>query len=550
MKTLKLTNKNKSTMRKKLTYLAVLVLLSLQINASTLLDDSCLPPSNIEITELTTYSINFEWTHPSAGNDGILFQYVITEDNNPLGGPVIPETQGTSINYTLLTPGTTYNLYMRTLCMGTWSDWADAVTFTTDSCEATDLPYIQDFETLTPFNLVECVSWEVNSGNFWSVNQNSVSGFDGNTLSYTPNETEDANSWYIFSGGVNILNGDKIKVSFKYASDGTGVENMSLFAATSIADLTAGTGIHVANLTITDTSVNEYSAGPIPMSETAVYYFGFQATSTANQGNIYVDDFKVEEWTCGTPADVSVHFIQENSALVSWVATGDNTIQFFQYVASDEPIEPNDSTPGILSTGTVADNSIEDLASNTTYYVYVRAFCSGVWSDWAEAVSFTTLCPSDLPVPTAEATQTLEEGQTLAHLDVDGENLTWYADEDLTTELEASTVATDQTTYYVSQTIDGCETEAIAITVEVTLSADSISTLSFKAFPNPVQNVLNVSSDKEITHIEVINMLGQTVLSKSFNTTQAQIDMSGLLSGNYFVRVTAGNTAQTLRVVK
>jgi hypothetical protein len=550
MKTRKLTNKNESTMRKKLTYLAVLVLLSLRINASTLLDDPCLPPSNIEITELTTFSVNFEWTHAGAGDDGILFQYVITEDNNPLGGPVTPETQGTSINYTLLSPGTNYNLYMRTLCLGTWSDWANAVNFTTPSCGVTDLPYIQDFETLTPFNLIECASWEINSGNFWSVSQDAVAGFDGNTLRYTTNETEDADSWYIFSGGVNILNGDKIKVSFKYASDGTGVENMSLFAATSIEDLTSGMGMQIANLTITDATVNEYSAGPIPMSETAVYYFGFQATSTANQGTIYVDDFKVEEWTCGTPADVNVHFIEENAALVSWVATGDNTIQFFQYVASDEPIEPNDSTPGILSTGTVADNLIEDLASNTTYYVYVRAFCSGVWGSWTEAVSFTTLCPSDLPLPVAEATQTLEEGQTLAHLEVDGENLTWYADADLTTEIEATTIATDQTTYYVTQTIDGCETEAIAITVEVTLSADSISTLSFKAFPNPVQNVLNVSSDKEITHIEVINMLGQTVLSKSFNTTQAQIDMSGLLSGNYFVRVTAGNTAHTLRVVK
>src|SRR5690606_27451033 len=537
-------------MKKKLTYLAFLVLLSLRINASMLLDDPCSPPSNIEITELTTYSINFEWTHVDAGNDGILFQYVITEDNNPLGGPTTPGTQGTSLNYTLLMPGTTYNLYMRTLCMGTWSDWTDALTFTTLSCEPTDLPYIQDFETLTPFNLIECVSWEVNSGNYWSVNQSAVAGFDGNTLHYASNDTEDADSWYIFSGGVNIQEGDKIKVSFKYSSDGTGVQNMNLFAATSIAELTAGTGLLVANHTITDTTINEFSAGPIPMNETAVYYFGFQATSTANQGTIYVDDFKVEEWTCGTPADVSVHFIQENSALVSWVATGDNTIQFFQYVASDEPIEPNDSTPGILSTGTVADNSIEDLASNTTYYVYVRAFCSGVWSDWAEAVSFTTLCPSDLPVPTAEATQTLEEGQTLAHLEVDGENLTWYADADLTTEIEATTIATDQTTYYVTQTIDGCETLAVAIMVEVTLSVDGLPSLSFKAFPNPRQDVLNVSSDKEINHIEIINILGQTVISKSFNTTQAQVDMSGLVSGNYFVKVTAANTTKTLKIVK
>lgn len=537
-------------MKKKLTYLAFLVLLSLRINASMLLDDPCSPPSNIEITELTTYSINFEWTHVDAGNDEILFQYVITEDNNPLGGPTTPGTQGTSLNYTLLMPGTTYNLYMRTLCMGTWSDWTDALTFTTLSCEPTDLPYIQDFETLTPFNLIECVSWQVNSGNYWSVNQNAVAGFDGNTLHYASNETEDADSWYIFSSGVNIQNGDRIKVSFKYASDGNGVENMSLIAATSLTDLTAGIGIQVANLTITDTAINEFSAGPIPINETAVYYFAFHATSPANQGTIYVDDFKVEAWTCGTPADVNIHAIQENDALVSWVATGDNTIQFYQYVVSEEPIQPNDSTPGIIATGTEADNPIENLSSNTTYYVYVRAYCSGVWSDWTEAVTFTTPCPSNIPTPSAEANQTLEEGQTLADLVVDGESLTWYANEDLSTELDANTPVTDQTTYYVTQTIEGCQSEAIAITVEVTLGLDNISTPSFKVFPNPVQDLLNVTADKEITHIEVFNMLGQTVITQSVYTNQAQIDMSGLLSGNYLVKITAANISQIWRVVK
>lgn len=537
-------------MRKKLTYLAVLVLLSLRINATMLLDDPCLPPSNIEITELTTYSINFEWTHASAGNDGILFQYTIIQDTNPVGGPTTPGTQGTSINYILLMPGTTYNLYLRTLCMGVWSDWADAITFTTATCESTDLPYIQDFETLTPFNLIECVSWEVNSGNYWSVNQNAVAGFDGNTLHYASNDTEDANSWYIFSGGVNILNGDKIKVSFKYASDGNGVQNMNLFAATSIAELTAGTGLLVANHTITDTTVNEFSAGPIPMNETAVYYFGFQATSTANQGTIYVDDFKIEAWTCGTPELIQLNNIQTDSALLSWTNTGENFIHFFQYVVTTEPIEPNDATPGIITTGTNIDNLIEDLDSNTTYYVYVRASCSGVWSAWTSATSFTTLCDTELNTPTGETLQTLVEGNTLADLEVEGENLVWYADEDLTIMLDDATILVDGTTYYVVQAIGNCVSEALAITVEVTLSRDTANAVTLKAYPNPVKDVLNISSNREITKIEVLNMLGQVIISNTTNSTETQVNLSGLVSGNYFVKVTANNSTKILKVVK
>ncbi|MET3730829.1 T9SS type A sorting domain-containing protein [Moheibacter stercoris] len=67
--------------------------------------------------------------------------------------------------------------------------------------------------------------------------------------------------------------------------------------------------------------------------------------------------------------------------------------------------------------------------------------------------------------PVAEATQIFTEGQTLADLVVEGENLTWYdADGN---ELPETTVLVDGTTYYVSQSINGCESEQTAITVEL-----------------------------------------------------------------------------------
>ncbi len=73
---------------------------------------------------------------------------------------------------------------------------------------------------------------------------------------------------------------------------------------------------------------------------------------------------------------------------------------------------------------------------------------------------------------------------------------------------------------------------------------------SFKAYPNPVTNVLNLSYSSEITSVEVFNMLGQKVLVKELNVAQGQIDMSNLNSGNYLVKVTADGQTKTIKVIK
>src|SRR5690606_24546648 len=185
-----------------------------------------------------------------------------------------------------------------------------------------------------------------------------------------------------------------------------------------------------------------------------------------------------------------------------------------------------------------------------TYYVYVRASCSGVWSAWTSATSFTTLCDTELNTPTGETSQTLVEGSTLANLEVEGENLVWYADEDLTIMLDDATILVDGTTYYVVQAIGNCVSEALAITVEVTLSRDIANAVTLKAYPNPVKDVLNISSNREITKIEVLNMLGQVIISNTTNSTETQVNLSGLVSGNYFVKVTANNSTKILKVVK
>jgi len=82
------------------------------------------------------------------------------------------------------------------------------------------------------------------------------------------------------------------------------------------------------------------------------------------------------------------------------------------------------------------------------------------------------------------------------------------------------------------------------------LSIDDFETLGFKYFPNPVKNNLTLKANQNIQNISVVNMLGQEVLRISPNTLESNLDMNGLNTGSYFVKVTINNATETIRVVK
>ena len=71
-----------------------------------------------------------------------------------------------------------------------------------------------------------------------------------------------------------------------------------------------------------------------------------------------------------------------------------------------------------------------------------------------------------------------------------------------------------------------------------------------KLYPNPVNDVLNISLDKEITIVSIYNLLGQEVLSKSVNSNETSIDVADLTTGTYLIKVTSNNEVKTLKIVK
>ncbi|MDN3724685.1 YCF48-related protein [Aequorivita sp. SDUM287046] len=69
-------------------------------------------------------------------------------------------------------------------------------------------------------------------------------------------------------------------------------------------------------------------------------------------------------------------------------------------------------------------------------------------------------------------------------------------------------------------------------------------------YPNPVTDVLQITSNTELNSVTIFNVNGQQLLNKEINGVNGELDMSALTTGIYFARVTANNATETFKIVK
>lgn len=82
------------------------------------------------------------------------------------------------------------------------------------------------------------------------------------------------------------------------------------------------------------------------------------------------------------------------------------------------------------------------------------------------------------------------------------------------------------------------------------LSIDENNLNSFKLYPNPVNDVLNIESVSTLERVEVYNTLGQLVIKNTEVKQNYSIDMTALKPGVYFIKVYEANVSKTIRIIK
>ena len=344
---------------------------------------TCNMPQNIGITDITSTTATVEWEAAEGGTSMGYFYNFGTSDIPSDEGMVM--VNDLSVTFDELEAGTTYYVFIKNFCGPVMGEWSAPLVFTTPCTETATVPYSQDFESATAPEIPSCNTIATNSGSVWATTSNPGSGFDSNTLTYTGTDAN-ADAWY-FTQGIELTAGTFYQIQYTYGNDsGTTTESLMVTMSTNPNPATASEGGMIGEHTITDATPATQTTNYVTVEEDGIYYIGFHAQSEDTQGSIYVDNFSVEESTCGIPSNLSVSDITENSATFTWEATaeGNSEPSVYQYAISDTDTPPAE--------GTFEENfttNFTELEPETTYYAFVRTQCGPMWSDW-EMVVFTT----------------------------------------------------------------------------------------------------------------------------------------------------------------
>ncbi|ESU20447.1 hypothetical protein FEDK69T_29670 [Flavobacterium enshiense DK69] len=565
---------------------------------------TCEPPTALGANNLTSSSASLFWT---AGGSETLWNIQWGPSGFALGTGTIVNGVANPHLLSGLSPITAYQYYVQTDCQanGT-STWAGPYSFITP-CAAVNIPYLQDFESVTTPAIPACALVVNNgTGNVWATASAPGYGFTTKALTYVYHSTYSANTWF-FTQGINLTAGTSYRISYNYGNNATNyVEKLKVAYGTSAASASM-TNVLADHSAINQNAI-QYNQIDFTPSATGVYYFGFQAYSGINQFNLSVDNISITVTpACSAPINVAASNVTHNSANISWGVVP--SVSGYQYVLDANAADP----AGSGTATTLATFNATPLSPLTTYYFHVRTDCSGTLSSWS-TVSFTTLgtppandaCVNaaviaQLPytntqdatsatnnagaISTCSSTSGMNDGVwytftvgTTGNITISLTGVTGWDPEVAVYSggcgafvcagsvdngaaggaetLNLTALAPGQ--YWInighysgtSDNAEGSLTIGLSGTAAL-LGNAQFDTAAFKAYPNPVKDVLNLSYATEISSVEVYNMLGQKVMTKLLNVAQGQIDLSNLNGGNYIVNVaTADGLIKTIKVVK
>jgi len=301
--------------------------------------------------------------------------------------------------------------------------------------------------------------------------------------------------------------------------------------------------------------------------------------------------------TCPSPIDL-VTSTTATTGTVSWTPPTNGPAGGYDYYISPTNVAPTNTTSptGTVTTSTV---TIADLTVGQTYYVWIRSNCSatdsGQWKPTqfttgqvtstyttgelstlyndSVTVNSTTTCPGVLTVNVPTGFQVSSVKTTYS---IETASNGWMSEQRsllacTTTNLKETAVSSgvggSTGTYQYSRSNlniangatgavqfelrtwrtyggSGCSTEynkvaagtwTVTVTYEPLLSVAENTVIKFSAYPNPVENVLNIAGKTAVSDVVIYNYLGQKVMQQSFDTENVSMDVSQLNSGNYLV---------------
>ena len=170
--------------------------------------------------------------------------------------------------------------------------------------------------------------------------------------------------------------------------------------------------------------------------------------------------------------------------------------------------------------------------------------------------SFTITEAEAVVAPTGAATQSFNAGDTLSVLVANGQNIKWYATAGDATNhinnLPMSTLIVNNTTYYATQTVGGCESKtslAVLAWNEDMGVINNDGKTKIQIYPNPVKEVLHFGGEEKINKIVIMSIDGKKVSEKTMYG-ERKLNVHTLIQGTYLINIFTDKGIQTIKFIK
>lgn len=297
--------------------------------------------------------------------------------------------------------------------------------------------------------------------------------------------------------------------------------------------------------------------GPVTFEVTAATFFGGDSFLSLYQNNFYPNQSSVNflqyddddgplllstithNLIAGNTYTLVVSPWHSNTIGAYTIASSQNifpvstSIQWYTSPSGGAPI----FTGEIFNPVGVAGSGIANTGTPGTTTFYVAK------STHPEIRTATTFTINPIPnAPTAAINQSLCGSGTLANIVATGTNLKWY-DQAVGGNLLSNTTALTNTTYYVSQTISGCESSRTAVTVTLNPIPSAPTTIATQYFCESatVANLTATGTNLQ-WHDQAV---GGNLLSNTTSLTTATYYVSNVESGCESTRIAVEVKANT-----
>ncbi|RRJ88503.1 T9SS C-terminal target domain-containing protein [Paenimyroides tangerinum] len=270
----------------------------------------------------------------------------------------------------------------------------------------------------------------------------------------------------------------------------------------------------VANLVATGTAIKWYSSATstTPLSTTTALVSGnYFATQTLNNCESNRTQITVTITNTAAPTASNQTFCTNQNATVANLVVTGTTIKWYSSATATSPLA---ATTALVSGNYFASQTQNNCESTRTQ------------------ITVTITNPT---APTAlNQTFCTNQNATVANLVANGSNIKWYSSANSTTPLTPTTAIVSGN-YFVTQTINNCESTRTQITVTITnTAAPTASNQSFCANQNAtIANLVATGSNIK--------------WYSSANSTTSLTPTTALVSGNYFASQTVNN-CESLRI--